>query len=89
MTDGRRFDHIRTLCGAVRLLELPGLLVGQRHVERCDGLLELLGLADADDRRRHARLPEQPRERDLRGRIAALARDDRVTRSATSKSASA
>src|SRR5581483_11581719 len=38
-------------------------------------LVQLLHAADPDDRSRHPRVAERPRERHLRERLAALARD--------------
>ena len=66
--DGQTVRLHQNLVWHVRLLEATGVLVGQRHVEGADGLFELFGLADADDRRRHARLPKEPGERDCAGR---------------------
>src|SRR5690349_11531671 len=58
----------------VRVLQRVHLLLGQRDVERAEGLLELRHLRGADDRRGHARLVKDPRQRDLRRRNAARLR---------------
>src|SRR5262249_10023541 len=55
----------------VGLLEPRDLVLAQRKLLRRQGVFEVLGLCGADDRRRDARLVQQPRERDLRGRNAA------------------
>src|SRR5207302_10000982 len=61
--------------GPVRLLEPRDLVAGERELRGGECVLEMLGLRRTDDRRGDARLVQQPRERDLRGRDAALARD--------------
>ena len=52
----------------VRLLESRDLLVAQRQRLGREGVLHVLELGGADDRRRDARLVQEPGERDLRGR---------------------
>src|SRR5438552_9170462 len=56
----------------VTLLEKPHLLLVEADAERANRFLEMVGLGRADDRRRDARLGQQPRERDL-GRLHAAA----------------
>src|SRR3954453_23416985 len=57
------------------LVDLAQLVVGEVElVERGDVLLELLHAARADERRRHARVAQCPRERHLGERLAALLR---------------
>ena len=59
----------------VRLLEPRDLVVAQRELLGRERVLEVLELRRADDRRGDAGLVEQPGERDLRRRDAALRRD--------------
>src|SRR5687767_3376077 len=60
--------------GLVFLFEECQLARVQLDVQRTDGLIELLQLRRADDRRGAAWLAQQPRERNLRRRDAALLR---------------
>ena len=50
----------------VRLLEASDLVCGQVELDRGCGVVEVLELRGADDRRSHDRLGVVPRERDLR-----------------------
>jgi hypothetical protein len=58
----------------VRLTQRFQLLGGQFHLQRSDRLLQVLHLTCADDRSRHSRLRENPRQRDLHIGNAALLR---------------
>src|SRR5581483_12467180 len=70
-----------TLIGIGLTLEGQAVDLGQlvrRELEPVQGaeiLVQLLHAADPDDRSRHPRVAERPRERHLRERLAALARD--------------
>ena len=55
----------------VRLLEPRDLVLAERQLLGGERVLEMRELRRADDRRRDARLVQQPRERDLRRREAA------------------
>src|SRR5205809_2012042 len=59
----------------VRLLEARDLVARQGQLLRGDRVVEVLELRRADDRRRHAGLVEQPRERNLSRRDAARRRN--------------
>ena len=58
--------------GDVGLLELGDLVLAQRQLLGGERIFEVLDLRGTDDRRRHAGLVQQPRERDLCARNAAL-----------------
>jgi hypothetical protein len=51
----------------VGLLKLGDLLIGERHVNGGDGVVQVAGLGRADDRRGDARLMQQPRKGELGG----------------------
>src|SRR5947209_7416670 len=56
----------------VRLFERANLFVIECDVERGDGVVEMMRFRGADDRRGDARLVQEPRKRDLRGRNVAF-----------------
>src|SRR5262245_22435918 len=59
---------------AIGLLQPLDVLAAQLDLEGRDGVVEMLHLAGADDRRRHAGPRQQPGERDLRRLAVVLAR---------------
>src|SRR6266702_7163206 len=67
--------HTKYLVRPVRLFEPRALGRRQGDRQRVEGLIELLHLRGADNGCRHARLVQQPRERDLCRRNAARAGD--------------
>ena len=68
----------------VALLDQAGVLVREGQGGALDELVKLLEPRRANNRRDHARLPENPRERDLDGSRALGAGPPPATRSATS-----
>src|SRR5258706_15590057 len=60
--------------GDVWLFEAFDLVVGQIELLGGDGIGEMAELGSPDDRRRHALLLQEPRQRDLRGRDTTLRR---------------